>query len=182
MRQGNESAAGIGDYQPRAARSSAISGLTRPFCLIKSSAFAPRTSLGKADGPRPRAITTGKSSGIRLAHTELLAKEKEIPFFYKPGRPHAALAPAKPRSPTGALRLCGVRRLGRRRVAEPLGRSAAAQPIRREVAAYGTHILRCRHGKTHVWYQNSRRTPSLIFSFGANDLLHPPTNFSERKN
>ena len=54
VRQGNESAAGIGDYQPRAARSSAISGLTRPIFLTKSSEFGPRTSLGKADGPRTR--------------------------------------------------------------------------------------------------------------------------------
>ena len=54
VRQGNESAADIGDYQPRAARSSAISGLTRPIFLTKSSEFGPRTSLGKADGPRTR--------------------------------------------------------------------------------------------------------------------------------
>ena len=46
---------------------------------------------------------------------------------------HADLAPAKPRPPTGALRLCGVRRLGRRRVAEPHGRrSGSAAPIRRD--------------------------------------------------
>ena len=80
VRQGNESAAGIGDYQPRAARSSAISGLTRPIFLTKSSEFGPRTSLGKADGPRTRT----NRAAFDCQHTESRSflKEKEITVFF----------------------------------------------------------------------------------------------------
>ena len=58
-----------------------------------------------------------------------------------------------------------------------MGAAAAQRPSVAIATAYGTHFLRCRHGKTHVWYQNSRRTPSLIFLSGANNLLHALTNF-----
>ena len=174
MRQEIESAAGIGDYQPRAARSSAISGLTRPVCLTNSSAFGPRTSLGKADGPRTRT----NRAAFDCQHTESRSflKEKEIVFFcLRAWPPTCRFSPSETALPgrgSAALRRAAAR-------AAPRGGATwAAQPIRREAAAYGTHILRCRHGKTHVWYQNSRRTPPLTFLSGANNPLHLPTNFS----
>ena len=133
VRQGNESAAGIGDYQPRAAPSSAISGLTRPVCLTKSSAFGPQTSLGNADGPRTRT----NRAAFDCQHTQELSEGEKsrrsrfLCFLALWAWPHAALAPAKPRSPAGALWLCGLRRLGRRRLAEPHGRSgSSAHPSR----------------------------------------------------
>ena len=78
--------------------------------------------------------------------------------------------------------LCGPRRLGRRRVAEPHGRSGSAAPIRRDSDGlwYALFAMQARENARLV----SEQPQNSIFNFssGENDLLHPLTNFSRRKN